>query len=311
MQDSNNKRSVPDENPEAEIKTENKKNVPLKEERILYTDRHMKQEDVIMPANMSMKDVEEEIKVDEEKKEKSSVLKIILLIIVPIYILCMIPLIKNYLNSESSDIGMTKEEMAGFHSDKPVPPAPTKTEYIPDLYKGNLNIEYRTEDSETAEKQKREGAAEGFFLKSLAKDDTPHNIDLIFNNDNYLDGYLQRENVKEALEKSSSLEILLRNSELVNGFLADKTVKEILSDDAKISSYLNSSFFNSLLKKNSVQLLLKDHKTLEEVLTHNKTLVRLIKKPVIKDFIVKTRATRDIAITAGWITGYYSETEEE
>ena len=214
-----------------------------------------------------------------------------------VLLLLLYPLWKMVVKNNSSDVeidnkafsvdaGVEKKNLSG---------------YQPSLNNGGYNVSYTAGSNETEREEIGWGAKEGYLLAVLEQNSSDISLlKELYNNKHMIRGFMARENVQEYLLSAENIKRLLSNKEEVNKFLAEPGMKALLASPQAMQTILDSAFANALVSEPAAQEFMKDSAAIENILTENRNLVRVIKKPAIKNFIVKNAKTANLARAVGW-----------
>lgn len=214
-----------------------------------------------------------------------------------IFLLLLYPLWKMIVKNNSNDLGVDGK---AFSVDAGVAKK-NLSGYQPNLNNGGYNVSYTAGSNETEREEIGWGAKEGYLLAVLEKNS--EDISLLkelYNNKHMIRGFMARETVQEYLFSADNIKRLLSDKEEVNKFLAEPGMKNLLASPQAMQTVLESAFTNALISEPAAQDFMKDSAAIENILTDNRALVRVIKKPAIKNFIVKNSKTADLARAVGW-----------
>ncbi|MCR4820977.1 MAG: hypothetical protein K5838_07640 [Elusimicrobiales bacterium] len=229
-------------------------------------------------------------------QEKSGIS--IWILLSPLYILLLYPIYKIVVKNNSSDLGVDSKAFSvetGSVKKKNI------SEYQPALNYGGYGINYTAGDDEKSREEIGWGTQKGYLLAVLEKNSSDLTLlKELYNNKNMIRGFMSRQEVQEYLISSENIKRMLSNKKLVSEFLAEPGMKSLLSNNAAIKTILDSDFTKALVNENAAQDFMKDSSAIEAILTENRELVRLIKNPVIKRYVISEPATENLAKAVGW-----------
>ena len=216
----------------------------------------------------------------------------------PLYLLLLYPLFKMVMKNNSSDLQIEKN---AFSVDAEVQKRKSGG-YQPMLNNtAGYNVSYTAGSDDKTREEIGWGATEGYLLSVL--ENSANDTELLkelYNSKYMIQGFMAREDTQYYLFSAARIDQMLSNKTAVNAFLKEPGMQALLSNSKAIETILSSSFADTLISEQASQDFMKDSAAIERILTDNKTLVRLIKMPAVKNFIVRNRKTANLAKAVGW-----------
>jgi len=233
-----------------------------------------------------------------EEQQKKTSWKIWLLMS-PLYVLLAIPVVKFAMRNNSSDINLEKDEYKAFNLDAEVK-KPKLPGYQPNLAEAGYSVNYNAVDAETQEEIDW-GAKEGYLTNVLAQNLNDYTLlTELYNNKWMIQGFMARKSVQQYLFSTDNLKKLFSDKKAVRKFLSEPAINNLLENPKAMKIILDSNFTKTILDDKVCQEFMKDSKAIEQLLTKDRTLVRVIKIPAIKKFIVSSTQTQHLAEAVGW-----------
>lgn len=236
----------------------------------------------------------------EETPKKSG--SRIWLYLTPVYILLAIPLLKWTIRNQSGEVNMSKEEYNAFNSSEGEIKKSAAPAADPGLSDIGYTLHYRSGGSKNGTQEELDlGYKEGNLTAALAKSlGDAKALEELYNNQWMIKGFMGRPAVKSALASPEALKAVISDRGAVNAFFADETVTAALNDPQAVEVILQSDFAKTLLDAKAVQGLINDSASVEEILGANRGLVKILKRPPVKSFVIDSPQTESLAAAVGW-----------
>jgi len=220
----------------------------------------------------------------------------------PLYLLLAVPLVKWTMRNNSSNFNLTNDEYKAFNSDVGNVKKKKIQNYNPELNDVGYTLNYRSGGSDNGtDEEIGWGSKEGYLLAALAQNMTDHKvIDELYNNKWMIQGFMARASVQDVMFSSDNIKKMLSDKNKVNAFLAKPAIRSLLNHPDTVQIILDSDFTKTLLEDDASKDFMRDSQAIAAILTDNRALVRLIKIPVVKKFIVTSPQTVKLAEAVGW-----------
>lgn len=224
------------------------------------------------------------------------------LYLTPVYILLAVPLVKWTMKNQSSDMNMSKDEYSAFNSTEGEIKKSTSAAGDPMLNDIGYTLHYASGGSKNGTQEELDlGFKEGNLTEALAKDlGDMKALGELYNNQWMVKGFMGRPAVKKALASPEALKALISDEAAVKALLADETVNAALNDPQAVEVILQSDFTKTLLDAKASQALMADTASIEEILKTNRLLVKILKRPPVKTFVIDSPQTQQLAAAVGW-----------
>jgi len=217
----------------------------------------------------------------------------------PLYLLLLYPIFKMAVRNNSNDLQIDKN---AFSVDAEVQKRKSGSGYQPMLNNaGGYSVSYNAGGDDKTREEIGWGATDGYLLSVLESNaNDTELLKELYNSKYMIQGFMAREDTQYYLFSSSRIDKMLSDKTAVLTFLKEPGIKALLANSKAMETVLSSAFTDALISEQAAQDFMKDSAAIERILTDNKSLVRLIKMPAMKNFIVKNRKTSNLAKAVGW-----------
>ena len=124
----------------------------------------------------------------------------------------------------------------------------------------------------------------------------PQVIEVVFNNQDVLKGFFNRQGVLDLANNYLNLTELIQNeSKEISDLIDSRAFNGILKNKDLMEKLLNSALINELLLSRSANYFLTNPKESKKLIENNKTLAPLLKNENIKTVLLNNEKTKDFA----------------
>lgn len=125
---------------------------------------------------------------------------------------------------------------------------------------------------------------------------TPQVIDLVFNNDNVVNAFMNRDSAKELTSNYLKLyDMLMQSNYAIEKFINNPTVVEVLNNDTALAVVANSQLINKILMSPSGQYFINNPKITKKLVEADDSLKALMGNQKLKKLLLTDKRTKAAA----------------